>query len=165
MAHRIIVHENRPSTSNAIASAALAATGEIGQAPEVWIPSKQGLDDAHDEFLRRENGEQERQERSRSGGGQTGDVVKPEGYETHLAYQGITIAKISERQDIGSAEEFVGRDSIAEDPFLFKALDVALTDKSVVGQPLPFCASHLGSKHREWTENGQDEKKYKATYL
>jgi hypothetical protein len=38
-------------------------------ARQVRISSKHGLDDAKDEFLRRENSEQERQERSCGGSG------------------------------------------------------------------------------------------------
>jgi hypothetical protein len=64
------------------------------------VLSKYDLDDAQDEFFRGENREQERQERSRRGGGQTGDVLESERDWTHLAHHGIAVAKISERLDI-----------------------------------------------------------------
>jgi hypothetical protein len=129
------------------------------------MSSKHYLDDAKDEFLRGKNREQERQERSCGGGGQTRDVLESEGDRTHLAHEGIAIAKICERLDIGSSEKFLARRGVAEDPFLFEVFYIALSEQAVIGQSFSFCTSHLGSKHQEWTENGQDEKGYKATDL
>jgi hypothetical protein len=64
--------------------------------------------------------------------------------------------------NIGSSERFLTRGGIAEHPFLFEALDVALREQDVVGQSLSFWALHLGGKHQERTENGQLKKGYKA---
>jgi hypothetical protein len=52
-----------------------------------------------------------------------------------------------------------------DNPFLFKAVNVPLSKQAVVGQSLSLCASHPGSKHQEWSENGQDEKGYKTAHL
>src|SRR5271165_1747000 len=128
------------------------------------IPSKQDLDDARDEFFRGENREQERREGSRGGGGQTGDVLESEGNRTHFADNVIAIAEIGERLDIGTPEDFLGRGGIA-DPFLLEALDVALSQQAVLGQSIPLCASHPGSKHQERAEEDQHEKGHKAASL
>jgi hypothetical protein len=92
--------------------------------------SKQDLEDAHDEFFRGENREEERQEGSCGGGGQTSDVLESEGDRTHVADHGVAIAEIGERLNIASSEEFLGSNGVSEDPFLFEALDVALNDCS-----------------------------------
>src|SRR6201987_4274149 len=104
--------------------------------------SKYDLNDAHDEFLRRENREQERQERRGGGGRETRDVLDSEWDRPHLAYDRIAVAKISERLNIARSEQFLGRSSIAQHPFLFEGLDVALSKQAVFGQSLSFCASH-----------------------
>jgi hypothetical protein len=111
------------------------------------------------------NREQERQGRSCGGRGQTGDVLESQGDRTHLAHEGIAVAEIGERLDLGSSEKFVGRGGIAEDPFLFDAFDVALSQQAVIGQSFSLCASHLRSEHQEWTENGQTKKATKAANL
>ena len=61
-----------------------------------WIVLKHDLDDAHDEFFRGENREQERQQGRRGCSGQTGDVRESEWDQTHLAHEGIAVAEISE---------------------------------------------------------------------
>src|SRR5271167_361865 len=127
-------------------------------------PSKHDLNDAHNEFFRGENREQERHEGSRRSGGQTGDVLESEGNRTHFADNVVAIAEIGERLNIGSSEEFLGRAGIA-DPFLFEAFDVALSEQAVLGQSLSFCASHSGSKHQERAEKDKHEKGHKAAGL
>src|SRR5246500_418793 len=89
--------------------------------------SKYDLNDAHDEFLRGENREQERQERRGGGSRETRDVLDSEWDRPHLAYDRIAVAKISERLNIARSEQFLGRRRIAQHPFLFEALDVALS--------------------------------------
>src|ERR1700756_1849860 len=54
-----------------------------------WASSKHDLEDAHEKLFWREDREQERQEGSHCGRGQTGDVLESEGARTHVAYHGI----------------------------------------------------------------------------
>src|ERR1700741_4992363 len=126
---------------------------------------KYDLNDPHDEFFRGENREQERQERRGGGGRETRDVLDSEWERPHLAYDRIAIVKISERLDIARSEPFLGRSRIAQHPFLFEALDVALSKQAIIGQSLSFCASHPRCKHHERTANGEDEEGYKAPNL
>src|SRR5262249_41255557 len=121
--------------------------------------------DAHHEFFRGENCEQERHERSCGSGGQTGDVLERERDWSHFAYKGIAVAEIRERLDISSSQKLVGSDGIAEDPFLFEALYIALSEQTIVSQSLSSRSGHLGSEHQEWTENGKHEKDDKAADL
>src|ERR1700741_1799008 len=70
--------------------------------------SKYDLNDAHDEFFRGENREQERQERLGGGGRETRDVLDSEWDRPHLAYDRRAVVTISERLDISRAEPCVG---------------------------------------------------------
>jgi hypothetical protein len=105
----LTVRENRPfNLERRRARNISLPAGEIGQTAQVRRSSKHGLDDAKDQLLQRKNREQERQERSCGGGGQTGDILESEGDRTHFAHKGIAVAEIGERLNIGSSEKFVG---------------------------------------------------------
>lgn len=121
------------------------------------MPSEQDLDDEHDEVFRRENGQQKGQQGCSGGGGKAAYIVQSERYRTHLSHQSVAIAKIGERLDIARSEEFPGRNLAEEDPLLFEALDVALSEETIVGQALSSCMSQAGCKHQQWAENRQHE--------
>src|SRR5215472_16248304 len=111
--------------------------------------SKHHLNNSQDEFFRRPDCQQERQEWSGGDRGQTRDILEAEGHRAHFADQRKAVAKIGERLNVCSSKEFLRRDGIAStDPPLVEPLDVLLSELAVFGQSLPSYTSHPGSKHQ-----------------
>lgn len=95
------------------------------------ISSKHHLNNAHDEFFRRPDRQQERHHRRCRGNGEPGDVLQPEGNGTHLAHKTVAVAEISERLNISSPKQSLRSGWIVHCPLLIEIFDISLGEQAI----------------------------------
>src|SRR5215469_4288464 len=134
--------------------------------PELILESsKQDSNDAHHQFFRGENREQEWKQGYCGDHGQTCNFVNPEWQRLHLAHDFKAVAQIGERLNVRTAQELLGSLRFARDPSSFEVVDIALRQQTVIGQSFSFRSRHLWGKHQKRAKNCANEENDKADDL
>src|SRR5271154_3396913 len=85
--------------------------------------------------------------------------------DTHLPYDGITVAQIGQRLEICSAKQFACLRGSASHPLVLESKDILIGQQSVFGRALSFDAVKLWGKHQQGTEDAEEEEAHQSNGL